>query len=296
MLTGMPVAGGLHIRQAGTFHEYKLKHKIVALGECLDAEGSTAASVEFNFGRGETHYFRSQGVLANKTLPVPIRLRAWRDTAATAATHGSETWHITAGILSEARTWELGMLRKMMKLRRRPGEEAKGYNMRTAGQIKHWLQQYSSPMIPVRILKAVYKQAWKETHFSLDNGDNPLEWARSCRSAAWWQTCCGLASSFKRRRAGINHGRPGQQRADWENPFLVWRGCQWRDERRSCHNLRSWMNGFDGFVNFLAERWNLPWLRQESKAGEASDLPCTHKLRTSITDVPFLPAHPRSAH
>ena len=104
MLTGMPVAGDLHIRQAATVHEYKLKHKIVALGECLDAEGSTTASVEFNFGRGETHYFWSQGVLANETLPVPIRLRAWRDTAATAATHGSETWHIAAGILAEAHT------------------------------------------------------------------------------------------------------------------------------------------------------------------------------------------------
>ena len=76
----------------------------MVLGDCLDTEGSSTASWEFNTRRAEAHYYKNVGIYRNTTLPIGRRLQAWSEAAVSIATYNAETWHSTAHFLSQIRT------------------------------------------------------------------------------------------------------------------------------------------------------------------------------------------------
>ena len=117
----------------------KQKENIVILGDSLDQTGSTSASVEYNLGREDAHFFKHRHLLGNPALPVGKRLKAWSQSTSTVALYCASTWHVTAKVLSDLRTWELQKLRRLLRLRRRPDEDQFMYNDRTSKTIRKWL-------------------------------------------------------------------------------------------------------------------------------------------------------------
>ena len=281
------------VQDAATLH-YERKQKIALLGDLLDVEGSTSTSFHHNLGRAKTHYFKHQAILRNKALPMGKRLQAWRDTSAAAAVNNSETWHITSGLLSDLRTWELQMLRRLLRLRRRPDETRMMYNITSAQRMQRWLEQHGVPMVYKRVLKSIFKAAWKETWFTLDGGAMPLKCAREYRNALWCQTLSCMTTSSQRRKIGLQRGQAGQQRTPWENPFLAVWGLHWRDTRSTCSSAAEWMSKYTLFLDSLSEKWNLPWLRETSETHLDSGW-ITVKLKTAIDDLPPFLANPRAA-
>eukprot|EP00959_Pyramimonas_sp_CCMP1952_P384411 8056578-Pyramimonas_sp.AAC.1 len=51
-------------------------------------------------------FFRHAGVLKARG-PVLPRLRAWHGSPATSTMFGAPSWHVSAGLLRRARSWEL---------------------------------------------------------------------------------------------------------------------------------------------------------------------------------------------
>eukprot|EP00973_Karenia_brevis_P023481 3232782-Karenia_brevis.AAC.1 len=132
----------------------------------------------------------------------------------------------------------------MLKLRRKPEEAYMKYNMRTSAMISTWLTNSNLFPAHVKVIKSVYKAAWREKNFVLDNGDCPLSGVRSFRDATWWAAMQYGARPHKRRKLGVQHARPGTPRTPWEQPFVdVW-GEGWRAKLRNANTLQQWMAGY----------------------------------------------------
>ena len=137
-----------------------------------------------------------------------------------------------------------------------------------------------------RVLKAVFKEAWKECWFVLDCGDAPLKWARESRTALWWETTKAIMPQAKRRRMGLQRSQAGRPAPGWENPFVVVWGIHWREQRSSCSSIQKWMAKFAEFTNALAAVWGLVWLSDESATLEDDEAAWhTVKLPARISDM-----------
>ena len=288
LMVGGALANGpvpdLALEQDGCICKYVLRERVVLLGELLDSIGSTAASVHFNISRAEANYFKNQELLGNSCLPVFKRLRAWYATSSMIAAYNCETWHLTASIPMELRTWELKMLRRMLKMRRRPEEGCQQYNTRTAEFIRKLLSKAGVLPLHFRVLRAVFKEAWKNHNFVLDSGDSPLKIARGFRNTQWWQTHCFLNSNTQRRK----HRRVGMPHALWENPFVVVWGIDWFSQLANCCSLVDWMRKLDSFLNKLCHLWCLTPL-QPKDIEVPTEVWREFQLPATILDFPPLP-------
>ena len=145
------------------------------------------------------------------------------------------------------------MLRRMLHLRRRPLETFAQYNIRTARTIEKWMSGSSLQFCYMRVLKAVFKSAWREVAFHLDNGETPLQDARGYRTALWWQTLAAIAPAAERKRLAIQHAHQGQQKTSWEHCFVAAWGIHWRDLRDNCKTATEWMRHFPVFCKNAKE-------------------------------------------
>ena len=227
-------------------------------------------------------------------LPLGRRIRAWHDSPSMVAAYNADTWHITAQLLRELRTWELKMLRRMLKLQRRPDEGYVQYNMRTAATIEKWFRTAHVPTLPMRVLKTVFKAAWRDDAFKLDCGDAPLRDARDYRSALWWQTHCYFAPPCRRKQMRTSHQRAGMPKTKWEQLFVeVW-GIHWRSRRQACTTLEDWMHEFPDFASAVCRMWSLPPLECDEQALGAEPPWKKVKLPTAIDDLPPSIHNPRA--
>ena len=112
------------------------------------------------------------------------RLRAWSQSCARVATYNCCTWHLMASMPSDIRTWELQRLRRMLKMKMRPGEDRWQCNRPTANMICKRCADTAIRTMPERVWEAVFKGTWKVAHFKLDSGDAPLHVIRRFRDAA----------------------------------------------------------------------------------------------------------------
>ena len=248
----------LFLEQDGKRVMYEQKKSLILLGDFLDADGCSSVSMSYNLGRAESQYYRHQQQLRNRALPLNKRLGAWCSSVAPVASQNAGTWHLTAGLLGQLRTWELQMMRRLLRLRRVPVENFAAYNKRTACMLVRWMADGSRQFLYATVMKAIFKSSWREKMFKLDSGEAPLHQLRSYRSAAWWETWQALATPAKRRQLCIQHGARGHPRRPWEHPFVCVWGVHWRTELDGCCTCSEWMAKFPSFSAKLCAAWHLP--------------------------------------
>ena len=124
----------------------------------------------------------------------------------------------------------------------------------TAEKIRAWLRAFKIPTLPLRILKAVFMQAWRERHQSSLAGSMRLD-----RSAVWWEAA---KQDPKRRKRGTVQSRQGEWQ-DFETPFVIAFGLDWRSMRDTCATKSDWKRLEPRFVQVLATYWQLEWLHEE---------------------------------
>ena len=132
------------------------------------------------------------------------------------------------------------------------------YDIHTANRLRAWFQYFRSEFIHIRIMKAIFKSAWKESRLNVGIGENPLSDIRMVRSAMWWE---GVKTGpVKRRRLeGLFHTCSGHRTA-WEDCLVIVFGVDWRSFRDGHRSLEQWMGNFAHFSNRLCELWHLPEL------------------------------------
>ena len=215
---------------------------------------------------------------------------AWHDSPASSAIFGSNTWHVTRNCLVALGSWELGRLRNMFRLRRRPGEGPQEYNQRTSGTLRQWFGHAHVDMAFHKVLRGIFKHAWVERQSTCNFGENPLQWARHFRDARWWESTRCLSTSWMRRREGVHHLQRGRQATAWENPFVEAFGLDWRTKLEDCKDRCSWMQHCNDFINSVCRRWGLPELpaRPQGRGCEAISI----HLNAAVALPPSLCTHP----
>ena len=69
--------------------QYKRKDSIILLGDSFDKDGSTSHSLEFNFGRAESSYFKNQKLVCDRIQSIKTRLKAWSTSPGATAPYNS---------------------------------------------------------------------------------------------------------------------------------------------------------------------------------------------------------------
>ena len=179
----------------------------------------------------------------------------------------------------------------MFRLRRRPGEGQAQYNQRTAHWLRKCFSQSQVPLICHRVLRAIYKAAWQESHSGLPLDMEPLKWAREFKSQLWWETMCGICSVYQRHKQGIKHHKSGHKAA-WEDLFCALLGIHWRSARDACSCIAEWMAGCTDFVISACEHFGIWIATQPGSLNQLQFTLSSPKQFSHFAEAPVLPRHP----
>ena len=162
------------------------------------------------------------------------------------------------------------------------------YNARTARLIEAWFSVTGVPPIFLRVIRTLYRAAWRQNHVMVGCCDKPLAWIREARSAHWWTTCCALGRSA-RHRSGIVQQSSGH-RVMWEDVFVEFLGLDWRQTRSTCTTYSDWRAGEASFVQRVCSEWGLPWKPDQTTPSFLD--PLSNEVPKSLNTMPAWHDHP----
>jgi hypothetical protein len=137
------------------------------------------------------------------------------------------------------------------------------YNERTSTRIRDWSQRFNFKQLHHRILKAVFRSAWRETTFQTPGGGALLSQVRGSRHRSWWESV-KHESVWTRTHHGFKHWKKGP-RTEWEDSFVEVYGYGWRAVRDSCQDAAEWESLLPDFINTLCRNWGLPTIASKKE-------------------------------
>ena len=163
--------------QADRLLSFAIVDRLEVLGAAIGKEGNTTASVEHRLARATARFWGNVRILRGHGH-VGAKLRAWSGGPAASAAHGSAPWHLAQHVLKKLQRWEYNILRKMLRFRWKPGEGQALFMVRTARILETWFRRFRVQPLHIRILKNVFKSAWRERTLTPLGGANFLRAAR----------------------------------------------------------------------------------------------------------------------
>ena len=110
------------VRNSGRRWVWRVVEGMEALGTWLDNRGCSEASMWHRISKANSMFYAKKALFCAPKLPVKRRIDAFWSTCAPAAFHGAGEWAFTQSMFQALRIWELGKLRRVLCLRRRPNE------------------------------------------------------------------------------------------------------------------------------------------------------------------------------
>ena len=107
---------------------------------------------------------------AIQKLPVKRRSHAFYLTCAAAVLHGAGDWAYTQSIFQAPRIWEMGKLRRVLCLRRRPNKCWADHMKRTGPIVARQLKKKSQPRLQTLAMRRVRIAAWQVRMMQRDAG------------------------------------------------------------------------------------------------------------------------------
>ena len=136
------------------------------------------------------------------------------------------------------------------------------YNRRTAQWLDRLRSNCKQPHLHHRVLRSVFRSAWRETHFVDATGDRLLKVIREYKCELWWASVKD-SSYASRLQAGAVHSRQGTQPC-YESLFVKLCGPTWRDNLAACPSYTQWKRTCDELVNEICSQWELPGFAREA--------------------------------
>ena len=269
---------------------YQIVDAMEVLGAMISHEGDTITSVEHRLGKAEGKYWSNAGTYKAKGS-IASKMKAWPTGPAASAAHGSSTWHLAQNVMVRLRRWEFSFLRKMFGFRRRPGEGQAMFMTRTARLMERWFRVTGTRPLHLRVLRDVFKAAWREQHLAPHDGaNNFLSTARQARSRLWWETAKHTCSRKRRRKEGIVHSGYGH-RVEWEDVLVQAYGEQWREKRNACSTMVEWMALYPEFEKHICGQWELFTISEQAlaTATDQESRVWAKRQRTSAYPLELLP-------
>ena len=223
---------------------------IGVLGMNISRDGSSVESFDFRLRQADKLVYKHEKLL-KKPGPLGPRLDAWRSASQASAAYASGTYALTRALLVTARSWEFKVLRRILKVRRKPEEAFFIYCQRSAARIQKWLELFHVAPLHIVILRNVFRAVWK------DHGANKVAAAiRDDRSRVWW-TAHQNDPLHVRRVIGAVASRPGPKTC-FEDVFVTAFGVDWRKIRDSCAKRTDWLRKEAEFIKKVCSSWALP--------------------------------------
>ena len=140
-------------------------------------------------------------------------------------------------------------------MRRRTDEGQMAYNSRTHRLLHKWFLQTRRSPIYVKLLSAVFKQAWREKAFKHNSTSNLVALCRNYRNRQWWESMKDLQQH--RAQEGLVRNGMGY-RCEWEDVFCTAFDVSWRQLRDECEAYEDWKVHLPKFLWTICTKWGLP--------------------------------------
>ena len=133
-----------------------------ALGTWLDSRGCSETSMWHRISKGNSLFFAKKAFFCNPKIPVSKRISsAFYPTCVPTVLNGAGEWAFTQGMFQSLRSRELGKLRRILCLRRRPNEGWVDYMKRTGPNVAKQLKKHNQSRIQNLAMKRVKIAAWQ---------------------------------------------------------------------------------------------------------------------------------------
>ena len=99
--------------------------------------------------------YAKKAFFCDPKLPVKRRIHAFYSTCAAAVLHGAGEWTYTQSMFQALRIWELGKLRRVLSLRRRPIECWADHMKRTGPIVARQLKKHGQPRLQTLAMRRV---------------------------------------------------------------------------------------------------------------------------------------------
>ena len=118
--------------------------------------------------------------------PIETKLELFYVAVVTSATYGCGEWTLTPSTLAHIRKWELHMLRKVFRLKRREGRDIAEYFRSTAKYIKKAFVDHGRVSCCELAIKGYIDGLWRAKS-TKDQHNNPLvDDIREYKNRLWW--------------------------------------------------------------------------------------------------------------
>ena len=118
-----------------------------ALATWLDSRGGSETSMWHRISKGNSLFFAKKALFCDPKIPVCKRISAFYSACVPTVLHGSGEWAFTQGMFQSLRSWELGKLRRVLCLRRRPNEGWVDYLKRIGQIVARQLKKHNQQRI-----------------------------------------------------------------------------------------------------------------------------------------------------
>ena len=208
-----------------------------ALGTWLDNRGCSEASVWHRISKANSMFYAKKALFCDPKLPVKRRIDAFYSTCAPAALHGAGEWAYTQSMFQALRLWELGKLRRVLCLRRRPNECWADHMKRTGVKVARQLKKHNQRRLQTLAMRLADRELPERCERTQILG-------RICDMA--------LRRNVERRIHPTVQGGPSEQHTVetflpgrpnfWERPFTRFLGDAWIPKLKACNTWTEWFS------------------------------------------------------
>ena len=118
------------VSKKGRSYTWHVTEGMEALGTWLDSRGCSETSMWHRISKGNSLFLAKKALFCDLKILVSKRISAFNATCVPTVLHGSGEWACTQCMFQSLRPWELGKLRRILCLRRRPNEGSVDYMKR----------------------------------------------------------------------------------------------------------------------------------------------------------------------
>ena len=164
-----------------------VKNKFKCLGATLDRLGDTWTSWNGRTCAAAATFGKTQHLLLNPKASRNDKIHGWCMGPVASAVYAQEGAVLSPEFLGKCKAWENSYLRRILKLRRRPGQFHASYCKDTDVIIQTIMLDLRKPQIHHRTLRMNYRWVHCAFHFSMDDGRQPLRDLYMVRASNTWE-------------------------------------------------------------------------------------------------------------
>ena len=265
-----------------------------ALGTWLDSRGCSETSMWHRISKGNSLFYAKKALFCDPKIPVCKRISAFYSTCVPTVLHGAGEWAFTQSMFQSLRSWELGKLRRVLCLRRRPNEGWVDYMKRTGLIAAKQLKKYKQLRIQELAMKRVKIAAWQMASCPDDaKGRRYWEEIVTWRCDKNWKEDY-VKLSKEDYSNSLQWKRPQTGRCTyWELPFARFFGDDWMHKLKKCKTWTEWISLTKDFERAWHSMLNLKYT---SDLVKGTDSFAIHEKRPREDSHPWNVAWPSDSH